>query len=598
MPIAASLVAVLAVAAFVAAGCAPVTSGKPAPAPPASAAAQSAPSAPTAAAAAAAPASPAASGDRERLTIAPDVSDRLRQFPSTRIDFDRSLLDERETQTLRILVDASRDLEAIFAQQVALEVPSLRERLGRMVAEHDPAAIPAMEYFDVMAGPWDRLQGDEPFVGRRPKPPGAGFYPADMTKAEFEKWVADHPKDKEAFQGLFTVIRREGAGLVAVPYSRFYQPALSRAAEKLRQAAGATGNASLKKFLELRAAAFSTDDYFASDVAWMDLDSDLEVTIGPYEVYEDGLFNFKAAFEAFLTVRDKSESARLAVYAQHLPDMERNLPIADSQKNFTRKFESPIRVVQEAFTAGDGRRGVQTSAYNLPNDERVREAKGSKKVLLKNVMQAKFDKSGKPVADRVLDESQTSKVAFQPYFDHTLFHELAHGLGPGVITGPDGKRVETRLLLKNLYSTIEECKADVAGLWSLLLALDQKWVTAYDEDALAATYAGLMFRSMRFGLEEAHGGGTAVQWNWFREKGAIVPASGGGGRFTYRRDKFREATRSLAKELLEIEATGDFERGRRLLEKYGKSTPEIAGTTAKLKDIPVDIRPVFVFAGE
>jgi hypothetical protein len=571
-------------AACAAVGCAPSATPKPAP------------SGVPAPAPAPAPAPTSAAASADPLAIAPDVAQRVAKFPSTRIDFDRSLLDERETRTLHVLVAAARELDGIFARQVAEEVPSVRERLTRLVAEHRPLTIPAFEYFDVMAGPWDRLAGNEPFFGGHAKPLGAGFYPVDMTKEELEKWVAAHPGDRDAFQGLFTVIRRDGDRLVAIPYSRYYQPALGRAAAKLKEAARETGNATLKKFLELRADALGTDDYFASDVAWMDLDSDIEVTIGPYEVYEDALFNYKASFEAFLTVRDKSESARLAVYAQHLPDMERNLPIPEEHKNFARKFESPIRVVQEAFTAGDARAGVMTSAYNLPNDERVREAKGSKKVLLKNVMQAKFDKSGRPVAERVFDTSQLSKVAFQPYFDHTLFHELAHGLGPGVITGPDGKRVEARLLIKNLYSTIEECKADVVGLWSLFLALDRKWVTAYDEDALAATYTALMFRSMRFGLEEAHGGGTAVQWNWLREKGAIVPS--GQGRFGFRREKFREAVQSLANELLEIEATGDFERARRLLDRYGKSTPEISSTSAALADIPVDIRPVFVFAGE
>ena len=563
-----------------AAGCAPAV--KPASPP------SQAPPAAAAPAAASAPASPDA--------IAPDVADRVRQFPRTRIDFDRALLPERETQVLELLVDASRELEGIYARQVAEEVPSFRERVARMVAEHRPRALPALEYFDINVGPWDRLKGDEPFIGSRAKPAGGGFYPTDMTKEEFEKWIAAHPGDREAFQGLFNVIRRDGDRLVAVPYSKQYQAALGRAAARLRQAAAATGNASLRKFLTLRADAFATDDYYASDVAWMDLDSDIEITIGPYEVYEDGLFNYKAAFESFVTVRDKSESERLAVYAQHLPDMERNLPIPEQHKNFARKFESPIRVVQVAFTSADARKGVQTSAYNLPNDERVREAKGSKKVLLKNVMQAKFDKSGLPIGERVVDRAEVGKIAFQPYFDQILFHELSHGLGPGVITGPDGKRVESRLLLKNLYSTIEECKADVVGLWNVLYAIDRKWVTAYDDDALAATYTALMFRSMRFGLEEAHGGGTAVQWNWFREKGAIVPAAD--GRFAYRRAEFREAVRTLATELLEIEATGDFERARKLLDRYGKATPEITATTGKLTDIPVDIKPVYTFAGE
>ncbi|HYK40943.1 MAG TPA: peptidase [Thermoanaerobaculia bacterium] len=576
--------AALALVGF-AAGCA-------SPAPPRVSSDSTPPPSANAASAGAASTSPATS----ELAIAPDVAERVRQFPATKIDYDRALLDDRETSALSLLIDASRELDGIFLRQVAEEVPSMRERVARLVSEHVPRSVPAIEYFDVMKGPWDRLKGDEPFVGSRRKPPGAGFYPVDMSKEEFEKWVAAHPGDKAAFQGLFTVIRRDGGRLVAVPYSKEYARELSRAAAKLRQAAAMTANASLRRFLTLRADAFLSDDYFASDIAWMDLDSDIEIAIGPYEVYEDGLFNYKASFESFVTVRDKSESAHLAIYAQHLPDMETNLPIPEQHKNFSRKFESPIRVVQEAFTAGDARSGVQTSAFNLPNDERVREAKGSKKVLLKNVMSAKFEQSGRPVAERVLDPSQVSKTAFDPYFNHTLFHELSHGLGPGVITGPDGTRVEARLLLKNIYSTIEEAKADVVGLWNILFALDRKWLSGFDADSLAVTYTGLMFRSMRFGLEEAHGGGTAVQWNWLREKGAIIPAPN--GRFLAKPDAFREAVRSLANELLMIEATGDYERGKRLLERYGKTNPEIDATNARLKDIPVDIKPVFTAAGE
>ena len=252
--------------------------------------------------------------------------------------------------------------------------------------------------------------------------------------------------------------------------------------------------------------------------------------------------------------------------------MERGLPIPDEHKNTSRKFESPIRVVQEAFTAGDTRTGVQTTAFNLPNDERVRQAKGSKKVLLKNVMEAKFRVSGKPIADRVLEPSQQPSVSFDAYFNHTLFHELAHGLGPGLITGPDGRKVEARLLLKNLYSTIEECKADVVGMWTLLQAIDEKWLTAFDADTLAVTTAALFFRSIRFGVDEAHGGGIAVQWNWFLEKGAVVPGVGRAGSAS-KRPKYREAVRSLANELLMIEATGDFERGQTLLSRLWKTHP-------------------------
>ena len=539
---------------------------------------------------------PATPSGGSSLALAPDLPQRVRQFPRTRITYDRALLNERETGVLSRLIDASRPIDEIFFRQVAEENPSLQEQLFGMLRGGTSGALAAIEYFGINRGPWDRLKGDEPFVGNRRKPPGAAFYPFDMTKEEFERWIQDHPGDREAFVSPLTVIRRDGDRLVAIPYSKYYASFLGTAAARLREAADLTGNASLKSYLVKLADAFLSNDYFASDLAWMDLDSDIEVVIGPYEVYEDGLFNYKAAFESFVTVRDRGESEKLAVYAAHLPDMEKNLPIPDEHKNFSRKFESPIRVVQEAFTAGDARRGVQTSAFNLPNDERVREAKGSKKVLLKNVMEAKFGQSGKPVAERVLEESQVSGLSFDAYFNHTLFHELSHGLGPGIITGPDGKRTETRLLLKNLYSTIEECKADVLGVWNILYALDRKWISGFDAAALFTTDAGLMFRSMRFGLEEAHGGGTAVQWNWYREKGAIAPAAG--GRFRVRPEKFREAVRSLANELLEIEATGSFDRARRLLDRYGKETPEIRSTVARLSDIPVDIAPVFVAAGE
>jgi hypothetical protein len=253
-------------------------------------------------------------------------------------------------------------------------------------------------------------------------------------------------------------------------------------------------------------------------------------------------------------------------------------------------------VVQEIYTAGDARRGVQTSAFNLPNDEKVREAKGSKKVLLKNVMNAKFRQSGSPVALRVLDPAQASLLSFDAYFNHTLFHELSHGLGPGFINQPGGQRVEVRIPLKNLFSTIEECKADVVGLWNILYALDHGLITSFNERQLGATYTGLMFRSMRFGINEAHGRGTAVQWNWFREKGFVTGTSD--GHYAADPAKFREAVRSLANELLTIEATGDYARAEALLNKYGTLTPEISGTIAKLTDIPVDITPVFTAAGE
>jgi hypothetical protein len=513
----------------------------------------------------------------------------MAQLPRTIIDYDRSLLDDNERQVVAKLIEASKQIDEIYWRQVSEGNPAWREVLARKGAA-------AYDYFIANKGPWDRLKDDEPFVGAIKKPAGAAFYPSDMTKEEFERYVAAHPAQKDELEGLFTVVRRDGTNLVAIPYSAFYKDFLDPAAAKLREAAAITTDPTLKRFLTLRADAFATGDYRESDMAWMDLAGNIEVVIGPYEVYEDNLFNYKASFESFITVVDKPESAKLAAYAHALPDMERNLPEPEQYKNPNRGSESPIKVVQELYTAGDARRGVQTAAFNLPNDEVVREKKGSKKVLLKNVMDAKFRQSGKPIAMRILDPSLTSLVSFDAFFNHVLFHELSHGLGPGFLTQPDGKRVEVRIPLKELYSTIEECKADVLGIWNLIYAQQHGLVTAFDERQLLATYAGLMFRSTRFGVGEAHGRGTAIQWNWLRERGAVTPVAG--GKYTVDFAKSRDAVRDLATELLTIEATGDYARAKTLLDKYGKETPEMAAVNATLKDIPVDITPVFAAAGE
>jgi hypothetical protein len=531
-------------------------------------------------------------------SIKADVPQRLAQLPRTVVDYDHSLLNAEEQQVVAKLIEASQHIDEIYWLQVSEDNPQLRAKLQQNAGASDLDRA-GYDYFLANKGKWDRLKQDEPFIAPfDKKPEGAAFYPADITKEELEKYVAAHPEQKEALEGLFTVVRRDGANLKTIPYSQHYKDHLTQASAKLREAAVMTSNASLKNYLTKLADAFGKDNYRDSDIAWMELEGPIEVVIGPYEVYEDNLFNYKAAFESFITVVDKPESEKLAAYAQHLPDMEANLPEPDEYKNKNRGTSSPIRVVQEIYTAGDARRGVQTSAFNLPNDEVVREMKGSKKVLLKNVMDAKFRQSGKPIALRVLEPALRDAISFDAYFNHTLFHELSHGVGPGLIPDPagSGKRVDSRTLLKNLYSAIEECKADVVGLWNILYARDKKLLTTIDERQLWATYTGLMFRSMRFGIDEAHGRGTAVQWNWLREHGAVTPK--GDGTYTMDMAKYREGIKSLATELLTIEATGDFARAQRLLDKYGVSTPEMQGVISKLSDIPVDINPVFAGAGE
>lgn len=532
-----------------------------------------------------------------KLPVAADTPQRIAQLPRTVIDYDRALLTDDERQVVAKLIEASKQIGEIYLRQVSEDNPSLRDRLAKQAASATatPLDRAAYDYFLINVGPWDRLKDDEPFIGTARKPAGAAFYPADMKKSELEQYVASHPKKKEELEGLFTVVRRDGTDFVGVPYHAYYLDYLDPAAKALREAAALTNNASLKSYLTKRADAFLSDDYRDSDMAWMDLSGPIEVVIGPYEVYEDNLFNYKAAYESFVTVVDAPESAKLAAYARALPDMERNLPEPEQYKNMSRGTESPIRVVQEIYTAGDARHSVQTAAFNLPNDEVVREKKGSKKVLLKNVMDAKFRQAGRPIALRVLDPSLVNDLSFDAYFNHTLFHELSHGLGPGFVTLPSGERVEARKPLKELFSTIEECKADVLGIWNIQYALSHNLLSSFNERQLFTTYAGLMFRSLRFGTGDAHGRGNAVQWNWLREHGAIVP---NGTKYTVDFPKMRDAVRGLATELLTIEATGDYNRAAALLAKYGKSTAEIEGVNRGLTDIPVDITPVFPAAGE
>jgi hypothetical protein len=325
----------------------------------------------------------------------------------------------------------------------------------------------------------------------------------------------------------------------------------------------------------------------------MDLDAPVEVTIGPYETYEDGLFGYKAAFESFVTVALPAESAALERYEAQLPWLERNLPIPDEHKNFERGAESPIRVVDEVFTAGDARAGVATLAFNLPNDERVREAKGSKKVLLRNVMRAKYDQILEPIARAVLPADVQDRLAFGAYFDFVLHHELAHGLGPGRIV-VDGRETEVRLELKDLYSTLEEAKADVLGVYDVLALVERGEMDAGLRRTLPTTYLAGLFRSARFGLHEAHGRGVVAQLHYLLDRGAVTVDED--GRFRVVDEHFPAAIRELARDLLMLQAEGNYAAAEAFLARWGVASPRLEAAIARLADVPVDIRPLFVSA--
>jgi len=511
------------------------------------------------------------------------LENMVKQFAETEIKYDESLLDDNQKKVVENIYQASKIMDDLFFSQVYSKNYEVRDQLK---SENEK------KYFDIMFGPFDRLDHNKPFTGTTKKPEGANFYPEDMTKEELNNWIKDHPEDEDAFSSEFTIVRRDGEKLVAIPYSEFYKKRLTKAADYLIKAAEYADNESLKEYLTTRAAAFLSNDYYESDMAWMDLkDHTIEVVIGPYEVYEDEMFNYKAAFESFVTIMDPAESKKLAVFGSYLNAIEKHLPIDDKYKNFDRGSESPIVVVQEVFSAGDSKAGVQTLAFNLPNDERVREAKGSKKVMLKNVHEAKFEKLLYPIAEVVLDPEQLKYVTFDGFFNHTLMHEMSHGVGPGKII-KDGKDTEVRKELKETYSKLEECKADVLGMYNNMFMIDKGVYPESFANENWVTFLAGTFRSVRFGISEAHGGGNAIIYNYLLEKGAYeYNESTQKVRVNF--DKIYDVVKELANVLLTIQAEGDYEASVALIEKYAVNSPSMTTLRENLNHLPVDIKPVF-----
>ncbi len=511
------------------------------------------------------------------------LSDKIRQFAPVTITADISSLPESEKAALMKIIEAAKLMDPIFDRQAYAANPELRKTLSG----------DQLTYFDIMRGPWDRQDHHKPFATQKARPLGAGFYPEDLTASELDAYLKQHPAQEKQLLGLFTVVERKGDKLVAVPYSKAYAEWLKPAAQRLQEAAGLTKDKTLRKFLRSRAAAFLSDNYFQSDVDWMDLDSRVEVTIGPYENYEDTLKAAKTAFEAFVTVADPDASAKLAKYKDLLPSMEDNLPVPDEVKN-KRGKESPIRVVDLVFASGDARKSVQTIAFNLPNDEKVREMKGAKKVLLRNVINAKYERLLLPIAKRVMHDKHHKNITADGFFNEVLFHELSHSLGPGTIE-VNGKKAEVRELLQETYSAIEECKADVMGAYSVLFMIDKgEFPKSFREDLLVTYFAGL-FRSVRFGVAEAHGKGAAVQINYHLKKGS-VSYDAKTKTFSVDSNKLESSIKDLVHDLVMLQHKGDKAAAKAMLDQYGVMSGPMQGALGKLGDLPVDLRPTYPLA--
>ncbi len=532
-----------------------------------------------------------------RETRQPDkarLDEFIAKFAPTEIKVDLAKFSPNDRKVLARLVEASQIIDGLFLRQAWAGNPSM---LLQLAGDQSPEGRSRLHYFLINKGPWSRVHHNAPFViGAPQKPPGAGFYPLDSTKAEIESWIKSLPaEEQERAKGFFTVIKRQAdKSLTLVPYNLEYGGELRVAADLLHEAAEAASESSLKQFLTTRADAFLTNDYYASDVAWMELQGAIEPTIGPYEVYEDEWFNYKAAFESFITVQDAEESAKLEKYSGQLQDIENHLPIDPKYRNPKLGALAPMVVVNEIFCAGDANHGVQTAAFNLPNDERVTREKGSKRVMLKNIQEAKFEKTLIPISKIVLSPNDQKDISFDAFFTHIVVHELMHGLGPHDVT-VNGRQSTVRQELKDTYSALEEAKADISGLFAIQYMIDKGVLPKSLERPLYTTYLASSFRTIRFGTSEAHGRGMVVQFNWILDHGGFVAHPD--GTFSVDMDKIKKAVEGLTHEIMTVQAEGNYEKAKALLPSLSNSIrPEVETALNKMGNLPVDIEPKFTTA--
>lgn len=508
-----------------------------------------------------------------------NVSDK---FARVVMAADLSKIRREDRAVLKRLILAAKALNTVYLRQVSHLNLQFKQEI------EDSQNKKLIENFEIMGGPWDRLNDEKPYYGTYEKPLGAGFYPFDMTKETFERWIAEHPEDEADFTSPNTIIRKDGDGLVAWPYSKAYKFELNQAATLLREAASLTSSVSLRKFLNLRADALMNNDYQASDAAWIGLnDTRIEVVFGPYETYEDRLFGYKASFECFIGYQNEEETARLAHLTGLCDTMQSVLPIADELKETRRGSDpSPFRVIDLLATAGDARYGVQTLAFVLPNDPEVIRLHGTKKVMMKNVQEAKFNEILLPIARHFLTPEALQHVSFEAFFRHTIMHETSHSLGPKAV------RNSTRSIqihLADTYAAIEECKADSTANYLIHWLFERGDL---NEKQLSATYATMVagfFRSLRFGLSQAHARANAIQLNFLLERGAVIVEQ---GRYDICFDKMHDAITALVSRVMNLEYEGDRQAAADFLAQYAVLSPELSNRLeTELAHVPVDIAP-------
>jgi hypothetical protein len=535
-----------------------------------------------------------------KLVIAPDLGARVAKFKPVHMSFDSSALTDRERKMVDKLVDAAGLLDCIYWRQSDPEGLKLYLSLAGKTGKQDDLL---REYLKINGGRFDLIDDNKPFVGTEPAPPGRAFFPWGITRAEFDAYVAAHPDQKDALYNPQTIVRRsEGTGsasaLETIPYHVAFRQFLVPMAKDLREASELSSDPAFTKFLQLRAHALLTDDYFPSDIAWLDLkDPKFDIIFAPYEVYLDGLLGVKTSYGASVMIRNDAESRKLAIFQKYVPELQESLPLPAADLPSKRGKQSPMEVVDGVYRAGDLAHGYQAVADNLPNDPRIHEQKGSKKIFWKNFMDARVNDIIVPLAQRIMPADQARLVTGDGTLEFVILHEISHGLGPSFARPVAGKQSNARIAIGEAigprYSALEEAKADVTGMRCMQWLVDHGAIPKEKQNEIYASYLGETFRTIRFGIAEAHGTASMMEFNYLLEQGAIRQDASG----LYEVDFSRipAAIASLSKELLEQEATGDRDRAEKWFAKYAVMPAALSDALAKGSDIPVDVDPDFDF---
>jgi Peptidase family M49 len=529
-----------------------------------------------------------------REPIHGDLAGQVAKFKLVAMPFSVVGLSPQEQKLVYKLVEAAQSLESIYWRQ---SDPKGLELLKRLTGCNTVMAQKVRRYLIINGSRYDLLEGNKPFIGYDSFSPGRAIYPAGITRAEIEAYVAKHPDSKAQIYSPYTVIKRQGAELVAVPYRVEYRPWLAAAASSLREAAALSTDQAFSNFLRLRAEALLTDDYYKSDLAWLDLDNPkFDIIFAPYETYLDDVLGVKTSYGAAVMIRNQAESAKLAVYMKYVPEIQEALPLAPEDRPSLQGHSTPMEVMDTPYRAGDLRHGYQAVADNLPNDPRIHQEKGTKKIFFKNYMDARVNNVVLPIGKLLMRDDQAALASMEGYMSAVLMHEICHGLGPAFARTSAGQ-ADIRQSLGPIFSGVEEAKADVVGLFGLNWLMEKEVLPKEKAPEVYASYVAGIFRTVRFGVAEAHGRAEMMEFNYLNEQGAIT-RDRKTGRYVIDFAKMPMAIAGVAKELLEIEATGDRNRAEHWFQRYGVMPAELKSALSNIRDVPVDIDPVSAFGEE